>query len=123
MRAKNYKVLRALMEVPYHPKLIALVLWFCHRNNDPVITSAYRKGRVHPKDSGIHMTIPCRAVDMRSRNLKHPEAVRDDINQHWAYDPTRPNLKCCVYHNTGRGWHFHLQVHDRTEYIEHPEEA
>jgi len=113
----NVKVLRALMEVRYHPKMIALAMWTAIRVNHPLITSAYRAEKVHEDDSGIHMTIPCRALDWESRRLKDPQGVCDDINNHFEYDPKRPEMKCAIYHKVGKlGWHIHTQVHDNTVY-------
>ena len=114
IRLIDPKVVRALMEVTYHPKMIALALWYAWRNNTPVITSAYRPKKVHDKDSGIHMTIPCRALDWESHNLSNPEKVVEDINNHWEYDPKRPHLKCAIYHDVGLGKHIHTQVHENT---------
>jgi len=117
IKIKNYKVLNALMSVPYHPKLIDLNQWCCVRYSSWMFTSGYRREKIHSKDSGIHCTIPCRANDIRSLNLEDPQSVCDDINKHWIYDPKRPRFKCAKYHNTGRGWHIHLQVHNRTIYL------
>jgi len=113
---KDYKVMKQCMLVTHHPKLIALNMWFVVRYSNPTMTSSYRKNKIHPEDSGIHCTIPLRATDWRSRDYPEPEKIAEDINKHWSYDPQRPELKCCIYHDTGRGFHFHLQVHERTEY-------
>lgn len=106
---KDLKVFNALMSAPYHPKIVGLLTWFACRYSDFCITSGFRFG-----DSGVHGTIPCRAVDLRSSTFKEPWAVRDDVNKHWVYDPDRPEYKCCVYHDAGSGFHFHLQVHPKT---------
>jgi len=117
IRIVDSKAFRALLEVPYHPKMIALALWFIYRNNFPTITSGYRKDKIHENDSGIHCTNPCRALDFSATKLIHPESVADDINAHWRYDPERPEMKCAVYHDVGFGHHLHLQVHDNTVYL------
>ena len=114
----NVKVLKALMEVQYHPKMVDLAVWVAVRINHPRITSAYRSKKVHSKDSGIHMTNPCRAVDWESKNLDDPRIVCDDINNHWIYDPKRPEMRCAIYHDVGLGLHIHTQVHPRTVF--HP---
>ena len=66
-----------------------------------------------------------------------PEEVVGDINNHWEYDPKRPEKKCAIFHAICPGcglnnmvyskkcqcgvditskWHLHTQVHDRTVY-------
>ena len=117
IKVKNYKVLRALLSVEYAPILIQIILWVIHRYSETVITEGYRQG-----DPRTHGTIPCRAVDLRSWIFENPGAVRDDINKHWEYDPERPNMQACVYHEvidkkTGKskGWHFHVQSHPNTK--------
>lgn len=111
LQIANHKVLKSLLIVPYHPTLIELGLWVSHRESSFCITSGFREG-----DIGIHGTVPCRAIDIRSSNFESPEDVCKDINSHWLYDPKRPNMVCALYHNVGQGWHIHLQVHARTEY-------
>lgn len=117
IKIKNYKVLKSLLQVPYHSLLIELNVWCTIRYSKWTYTGGYRSKKIHPKDSGIHMTIPCRATDVRSSDFEDPEKVRDDINKHWLYDPKRLYLKCAIYHNSGQGWHFHLQVHPNTKYL------
>jgi len=117
IRIIDHKVFRALLEVVYHPKMIALALWFAYRYNFPTITSGYRKDKIHDKDSGIHCTKPCRAIDFSTTALIHPEAAVDDINAHWKYDSDRPEMKCAVYHDVGFGFYLHLQVHENTVYL------
>ena len=113
---KNHKVLISMLTKAWHPKLIELLVWLTIRYSKNIITSAYREREIHDKDSGIHGTDPLRAVDKRSRDYPDPEAIAADINAHFIYDPIRPHYQVCVYHNTGQGYHFHLQVHDRTVY-------
>lgn len=74
-----------------------------------VITSLYR-----PEDSGIHNSIPLRALDARCRNNVIGKALEDEINHKWIYDPQRPQFKVAIYHNKGKGYHLHIQVHPRT---------
>lgn len=112
IQVSDYKALRGLMEVPFHPKMVALLLWVAHRYSQATITSAYRKG-----EKGIHGTNPCRAVDIRSRCFPNPYAIEADINGHWTYDPQRPAKNCALYHDVGQGPHIHLQVCDNTEYL------
>jgi hypothetical protein len=64
--------------------------------------------------SGIH--VDWRAVDVRTRGVSK-DAVQDVtkyINDRWAYDPRRPNLKVCFSEPHGTGPHGHFQVHPRT---------
>lgn len=111
---KSHKVLIGTLTHAWHPKLIELLLWLTVRESHITITSAYRADKIHPHDSGIHATIPLRAIDLRSRDFEDPVKVQGDINQHCVYDKDRPWLNVCVYHNTGMGWHFHCQVHDNS---------
>lgn len=95
----------------WHPMLLEVFVWLTVRYSTNTITSAYRDHKIHPKDSGIHMTDPLRAIDKRSRDYPDPDAIAADINSVWQYDPNRPHLQVCVYHDTGFGPHFHIQVH------------
>lgn len=112
IQISNYKILKSLMLNTFHPKLIALAIWTLHRISNFCITSAFREN-----DKGVHGTIPCRALDIRSRTFSDPESITNDINDHWVYDPERPNLKCALYHDVGQGPHIHLQVHPNTQYL------
>ncbi len=109
IQIKDYRVLRSLLEVPYHPTLIALILWITARYSETLFTSGYRKG-----DKGVHGQVPCRGTDIRSRVYDNPQAVVDDINAHWKYDPKRVNMRCALLHSVGKGLHIHLQVHPNT---------
>ena len=107
---KDHKTLIGMLSVPFHPTLIELILWFCVRFSQTTFTSSYRKD-----DSGVHGTIPCRGMDIRSKYFRDPQTVVDEINHHWEYDFNRPEKKCAVYHNAGFGPHIHLQVHNNTK--------
>jgi|TARA_R100001530_G_scaffold135833_1_gene114120 hypothetical protein len=112
---KNKKVFLAAHSVSTHPNLLELELWIQERYGERVCTSAFRSAPIHAKDSSIHRTDPLRAKDYRSRDMSDPELIADDINEHWEYDPRRPGkYKVCKYHDTGQGWHFHIQVHSNT---------
>jgi len=99
----------------WHPKLLEVTQWcliwwpgtFC-------ITSMWRKKK---DDSGIHETFPLRAIDVRSWywNDKTCEKIEQRINKYWDYDRERPNLVVCKWHDTGKGKHFHIQVHPNTQ--------
>ena len=111
IQIKDINVLEGMLKHPAHPKLIALLKWFAVRFSQTVITCAFEE-RDYPS---VHCTIPLRGVDVRSRVFENPVGVVEDINKHFTYDPQRPGLTCALYHDTGRGPHIHLQVHDRTE--------
>ena len=108
---KNLHVLSRMFEVAWHPNLINLLMWMVVRYSKMTVTSPYRPKAIHDRDSGIHSTIPLRAFDIRSRDFPEPIAITNDINKHWIYDPKRTEMKCAIYHNTGAGFHIHLQVH------------
>lgn len=117
IRVKSWKTLKGLMIVSFHSKMIALIMWIVTRYSETVITSAYRPKKIHSKDSGIASTVPCRHLDIRSWIYPDAQKVADDINEHWHYDPKRPEKKCAVFHDVGQGVHIHLQVHNNTKYL------
>ena len=106
---KSHRVLIGTLTHAWHPKLLELFLWLTVRHSHITLTSAFREG------AGVHGTIPLRAFDLRSRDFEDPVKVCEDINKYWVYDPKRPKFKVCIYHNVGRGWHFHIQCHPNTE--------
>lgn len=73
------------------------------------ITSLYRLN-----DAGNHGTLPLRAMDLRCRKTTFGASIEEYVNDEWIYDPERPNMKCCIIHDTGHGLHFHFQVHPNT---------
>ncbi len=97
------------MVATYHVKLIDIILWMDTTGYKIIITSAYRPG-----DPGVHGTIPGRGIDIRSSGFSDPQAAVDKINAKWEYDPHRPDKDVAIYHNTGRGWHLHIQAHNLT---------
>lgn len=126
---KNHKILSRMFHVPWHPKLIELLIWLTfglHTDHGHrlVVTSSWRPTKIHDGDSGIHMTRPLRAFDLRSHNLidgeyisifgKSPEDIANTINTCWQYDPDRPWMQVALFHDTGLGWHYHCQVHPHT---------
>ena len=74
-----------------------------------VITSLYRVG-----DKGVHGTLPLRALDERCRHKPTGTMIEDYINSKWTYDPDRPEMRVCMYHDVGKGPHLHYQVHPKT---------
>jgi hypothetical protein len=57
-------------------------------------------------------------MDVRSTWTDSPGMAADEVNAAWQYDPQRPEMKCCLYHDVGKGAHFHLQVHARTVFLD-----
>lgn len=73
------------------------------------ITSLYRIG-----DDGVHGTLPLRGMDLRCRDKVIGEMIENEINSRYKYDPSRPSMSCCMYHDIGLGAHLHIQVHPNT---------
>jgi len=76
---------------------------------EAVITSLYRIG-----DSGVHGTLPLRAMDLRCRDALTGSEIESAINAIWIYDPSRPRINVCKFHDVGYGPHIHIQVHPKT---------
>jgi len=76
------------------------------------ITSLYRIN-----DNGVHGQLPLRGLDLRCRNDELGKNIVEYVNSTYIYDRSRPNLACCMYHDTGLGKHIHLQVHPNTEVL------
>lgn len=113
VHVKNLKVFSNLFADGLHPHMIQLLWWIASDNGIgylPTITSAYRKG-----DKGVHGTIPCRGVDLRTWGIRDPNVLVRMINNAWIYDPARPRKKCAIYHDVGKGHHIHLQTHPNTK--------
>ena len=87
-----------------------LLWWWMTQFYEAVITSAYRN------DGGIHGTDPLRALDLRSWIYSNPQGMETYVNDIWTYDPKRPDMKVCWWHDAGKpkNKHFHLQVHPGT---------
>jgi hypothetical protein len=64
------------------------------------------------------MTIPGRALDFSVVGLTDPKKVIEDVNNHFEYDPGRPDMRCAIYHDVGQGPHIHLQVSDATVFYD-----
>ena len=115
---KSLGVFGNMVEVPWYPQLTALVKWLLVRVHQDrtctnvFVTSAYRKD-----DKGVHGQIPLRGLDIRSTVFEDPEKLCEDINNHWEYDLDRPEKQCAIYHDIGKGFHIHLQVHPKTKYL------
>jgi hypothetical protein len=110
IRIKNTKVLESMLIHPAHPKLIDLLVWFCVRYSSTVFTGMFEE-RDYPS---VHSVVPVRGMDVRSSVFSDPQMVEADVNDNWVYDPDRPWFNCALFHDVGRGPHFHLQVSDKT---------
>lgn len=77
-----------------------------------VITSLYRIG-----DKGVHGALPLRGIDERCKDRAVGERIEQYINERWAYDPSRPGMKVCMFHDVGQGFHLHYQSHPNTKRI------
>ncbi len=86
-------------------------------NWDFVLTSIRRTAAEDKALDGSGIHVDWRAVDVRTSD-QTKEAIKDvteHINDRWAYDPTRPNLKVCFSVPHGTGPHAHFQVHPNTK--------
>lgn len=72
-----------------------------------IATSLYRIG-----DPGNHGQLPLRAIDLRMRSQLIGESIERFVNDHWDYDPQRPDMKCVILH--GPALHLHVQVSGNT---------
>lgn len=82
------------------------------------ITSIYRTSHEDKqlKGSGVHHTIPHRAMDVRTHSLSSSEltTITRKLNSAFDYDPEREKLCVALDHDSGFGMHLHLQVRDDT---------
>jgi len=65
-------------------------------------------------DNGVHGMLPLRGLDLSCKHSFFGLVVEDYINKRWVYDPKRPEMKCCIFHDSGQGYHLHFQVHPNT---------
>lgn len=84
-------------------------------------TSHYR--RKGPGDSGVHDTNPCRARDFFVVGMSKGSALKfaEHVNENWLHGRTSKKtgkpFKVLVWHDTGRGLHFHAQVRGETRRV------
>ena len=111
---KNKKIFLNLLLVSYDPLLVSILGYIDKKYGKAVITSGYRKG-----DKGVHDTVPCRGLDIRSHVYYNPSAedIVEDINNKWWYDPKRLDKKVIEIRDIGNSIHMHLQVHPNTIFI------
>lgn len=108
---KDKEVFESAFVKPWHPKLIELAWWVYGLDIEMIFTCLYEK-RDYPS---VHSLDILRGFDLRSSVIRHPRIIEDMTNDHWIYDPKRPSKRVCMWHNTGRGIHFHFQVHNKTQ--------
>ncbi|NIT58424.1 MAG: hypothetical protein GWN00_20010 [Aliifodinibius sp.] len=92
------------------PTLRELLVWL----EDEVGVSFVGTSIYRPGDGGVHGTLPVRGFDVRMKSEEVGRALEFFVNKHWSYDPKRPNLRCCLLHDVGKGQHLHFQVHPNT---------
>lgn len=115
IQVKDRSVLREFGP-SWHPKLEEVFDWVLGDLREILLTSGYRGDQPEiPGESGIHRVLPLRAFDLSSNIYNNPSGIEKRINDTWVYDPQRPEMKVCILHDAGRGMHFHIQVHNRTE--------
>ncbi len=107
---KNFSVFETICDYEMHAIMKDLLRWINARYEPIIITCAFEKRSYN----SVHSTKPYRGVDIRSRVFVDPQKIVDEINEAWIYDPERLDMDCAIYHNSGRGPHIHLQVHDNT---------
>lgn len=92
-----------------HPTLRSMFRDLEQMHGEQTITSLYRIG-----DKGVHGQLPLRGIDVRCRDPLNGAAIENSMNAIWQYDPERPGMKCCIFHDVGQGAHIHLQCHPNT---------
>jgi len=108
---KNDEVLKGILSHGWHPTLIEVYMWIIKAYRESVTITCGHETRDY---ISTHDVDPLRAFDIRSWCFADPQKVEDAINQAWEYDPERPEMLVAKCHDTGRGIHFHIQVHDNT---------
>jgi len=126
MTARICLTLRQFQEVEHlHPTLWE-VLEDClfHWPGDRMeVTCIYRTREEEDAaggKSGVHVTEPHRAADLRIKNLggdfqKKANALAEALNELWIYDSMRKHMKVAIAKLHGTGPHVHVQIHSRTE--------
>lgn len=95
-RCKNTVVVREMVTVPWHSRLIDIFCWTCDKwPGQVVVTSGYRHG-----EKGVHGCVLLRGIDLRSREFNNPRNVEHEINQEWDYG--KEPYQVCLYHQTVR---------------------
>lgn len=124
MRYKNSRIEREWINplLDFRVRVIALVLdWYCKRNFgiDIQLTGIHRtkeeQDRIYKNSSGykespwtsVHQV--WRGIDVGVNKFSEEERRKacNFINKYFDYSGRHNS---CVYHDVGKGWHFHLQV-------------
>jgi hypothetical protein len=110
IRVKDESVLQELMAVPFDRKLFPVISHLLKCFDRLVITSGYREA-----DRGVHGTLPCRGLDVRSKIYgERAASIAAALNRKFVYDPERPGTRVAILHGEGENEHIHLQVHPKT---------
>lgn len=113
----------SLMRVRMSHKLNVVWTWILERlehlgYEEVVWTSFYRPWR--EGETGVHSIIPCPVLDffVPGMGYKDIELFENEVNSHWSYGKVNPKTdeeyKVIQWHDTGRGFHFHLQTQNET---------
>ncbi|MBA7545823.1 hypothetical protein ES705_38201 [subsurface metagenome] len=119
-----------LMRVHPHRKLLVVWSWILRRLEEKgcreVVWSSFHRPKV-PGESGIHDTDPCRSLDWYpvGWSLEETQEFEEETNLNWVYGKDNPKTgkpyQVIMWHDVGRGPHFHTQVRDETHgYLEEP---
>ena len=108
---KDEEVLRGMLAVGWHPLLIDLYAWLLEDDIGSIVITCAHESRDY---ESVHDVDPLRGLDIRSWVFSDPQKVEEYINSNWIYDPERIEMMVAKYHNSGRGAHIHVQVHDNT---------
>jgi len=111
------------MRVSPHHNLITVWEWILQelikRGFEEIVLTSYFRPRVKG-ESGIHSTVPCRALDWYPVNRLTSEILEFEnlVNNTWDYGKTNPKTgkryKVLWWHDVGKGAHYHTQVRNET---------
>jgi hypothetical protein len=111
-----FKTLSALDQFHYlHPTLRLIVEDCLEHWPDPYMeVTRIADPLTSGVESGVHLTYPHRAIDIRTNDLTIPqgEMIRDIINGEWIYGDL--GRDCAMQHGTGIERHLHLQAQNET---------
>lgn len=112
-----------IFEIPIHVKLRFLLEWILKeldsQGYEEIFWTSYFRIKT-PGESGVHNTNPCRASDFFVVGMSTRAAGRfeEHVNRNWKYGKDHPETgvpyKVLIWHDVGRGLHFHAQVRDET---------
>ena len=115
-----------LAEIPIHVNLRFLLEWILKeltaQGYEEVFWTSFFRIKT-PGECGVHNTKPCRAADFLVVGMSTGSAERfaEYVNKRWVYGFAFPEagepVKVLMWHDTGRGLHFHAQVGDKTRMV------